>query len=233
MRRSSRPVAACAVAATVLATATGAHALGDLSSARSLYAGGSPVAMLAGGSLELHAAPGSTRTVARVTGTTEFGTPTHLAVVAAGAGWLGVLSPQLANGVVGYVRTSEVRVDHDPYAVEVDLSRHRLTVWKSGRRTHTITVGIGRPPSVTPSGRFSITDKLTGFMPTVYGCCILALSGHQDNLPAGWTGGDRLAIHAGSGVGGAASAGCLHASEVDLRYLLAQLPLGTQVVIHP
>jgi len=233
MRRSSRPVAACAVAATVLATATGARALGDLSSARSLYAGGSPVATLAVRALDLHASPGSPHTVARVADTTEFGTPTHLAVVAAGAGWLGVLSPELANGVVGYVRTTDVRVAHDPYAIEVDLSRHRLTVWKNGRRTHTIRVGIGQPPSVTPSGRFSITDKLRDFMPSVYGCCILALSGHQGNLPAGWTGGDRLAIHAGSGVGAAVSAGCLHASDADLRYLLARLPLGTQVVIHP
>ena len=58
-----------------------------------------------------------------------------------------------------------------------------------------------------------MTVKLVCFNPTAYGCCILALSGHQDNLPAGWPGGDRLAIHGGSGIGSADSAGCLRGGK--------------------
>ena len=81
-----------------------------------------------------------------------------------------------------------------------------------------------------------MTDKLPGsrFGP-YYGCCILALTGHQPNLPSGWTGGDRLAIHgtdAPSSIGAASSAGCLRASDEDLRVLMATVPLGTQVSIH-
>jgi len=33
-------------------------------------------------------------------------------------------------------------------------------------------------------------------------------------------------------VGAAVSAGCLRAGESDVRYLMATLPLGTQVVVH-
>ena len=57
-------------------------------------------------------------------------------------------------------------------------------------------VGVGRPGSPTPKGRFSITDKLSGrAYGGTYGCCILALSGRQPKPPPGRTGGDRLAIH--------------------------------------
>ena len=41
-----------------------------------------------------------------------------------------------------------------------------------------------------------MTDKIPGTRyGAYYGCCILALTGHQTNPPPGWTGGDRLAIH--------------------------------------
>jgi hypothetical protein len=94
-------------------------------------------------------------------------------------------------------------------------------------------VGVGAPGTSTPTGRFAITDKLRGSAySSVYGCCILALSGHQTNLPPGWTGGDRLAIHGGS-TAGAVSTGCMHADEADLRDLMRIVPLGAQITIHP
>jgi lipoprotein-anchoring transpeptidase ErfK/SrfK len=97
-------------------------------------------------------------------------------------------------------------------------------------------VAIGRPGSSTPVGRFAVTDKIAGnrYGP-YYGCCILALSAHQPNLPAGWTGGDRIAIHgtnAPSTIGTASSAGCPHARDADLRVLMRRVPLGTPVFIH-
>jgi hypothetical protein len=96
-----------------------------------------------------------------------------------------------------------------------------------------VAVAIGAPSTPTPTGVFAVTDELTGLDPAVYGCCILALSGHQTHLPPGWPGGDRLAIHGGGGIGSAVSSGCLHAAEPDLRWLIARVPPGTQVIIHP
>ena len=108
-----------------------------------------------------------------------------------------------------------------------------LLVRGGTRLLRTMRVGIGAPGTATPSGRFAITDKLAGSrFSSVYGCCILALSGHQTNLPRGWTGGDRLAIHGGS-TAGAVSTGCLHAAEADLRWLMRLVPLGAQITIHP
>jgi lipoprotein-anchoring transpeptidase ErfK/SrfK len=104
------------------------------------------------------------------------------------------------------------------------------------RVLRTAVVGIGRPGSPTPTGRFSITDKLPGSQyGAYYGCCILALSGHQTNTPAGWHGGDRLAIHgtnAPGSIGVPSSAGCLHAEAADLRTLMRRVPLGTPVFIR-
>ena len=88
-----------------------------------------------------------------------------------------------------------------------------------------------RPRSAASTSRTSCAGADFG---SYYGCCILALSGRQPNLPEGWSGGDRLAIH-GSPTptwGHAVSNGCLHAAEPDLRYLMKTVPLGTAVRIH-
>jgi lipoprotein-anchoring transpeptidase ErfK/SrfK len=100
-----------------------------------------------------------------------------------------------------------------------------------------MTVGIGRSGSPTPTGRFAVTDRLAGSnYGSYYGCCILALSAHQPYLPAGWPGGNRIAIHgtnAPSTIGTASSAGCLRARDADLRVLMRRVPLGTPVFIRP
>jgi len=127
-------------------------------------------------------------------------------------------------------------VTSTPYSVTIDLSRKLLLLKKHGSVVRGIRVGVGRAGSPTPTGRFAITDKLAGarYGP-YYGCCILALSAHQTHLPSGWTGGSRIAIHgtnAPSTIGAAASAGCVHARDADLRLLMRRLPLGAQVTIH-
>jgi lipoprotein-anchoring transpeptidase ErfK/SrfK len=97
----------------------------------------------------------------------------------------------------------------------------------------TIPVGIGASGSPTPTGRFAIAEKVTGAFGPAYGCCILALTARQPHLPPGWNTHLTyyVAIHAGWGQGSAVSAGCLHATEADVRYLMRTVPLGTPVQI--
>ena len=94
-------------------------------------------------------------------------------------------------------------------------------------------MAVGSAGSPTPPGRYAVTDKIDGSRyGSYYGCCILALTGHQTNPPPGWTGGDRLAIHgtnAPSTIGTPASAGCLRAADDDLQVLMRLVPLGTPV----
>ena len=81
-----------------------------------------------------------------------------------------------------------------------------------------------------------MTDKLNGrSFGAYYGCCVLALNGHQPKLPAGWSGGDRLAIHGTDSpgtIGTPASAGCLRAGDADLEVLMRRVPVGTPVFIR-
>ena len=194
---------------------------------------GSVVARLRGSSVSLRAAPGSARVLATVSSRTEFGSATTLPVVSFQGRWLEVISTALPNGVYGYVRIDQTWLRRDSMAIDVDLSARRLRVWRDGAVVRRVGVAIGSPSSPTPIGQFAVTDELTGLNPAAYGCCILALSGHQTRLPSGWPGGDRLAIHGGGGIGSAVSSGCLHAAEPDLRWLMKRIPLGTEVVVHP
>jgi lipoprotein-anchoring transpeptidase ErfK/SrfK len=230
MRRSYAAYAAGAVAAAVSAVlaAPGGTVVGSAALRH-----GSQVAWLKEGSVALHPAPGSPQVSATIASRTEFGSRTSLPVVAVGGGWLRVISTNLRNGVYGYVRRWHVQVTWNPLAIDVDLSGRLLRVWRRGTVVLRAAVGVGAAGTPTPIGRFGVTDKLTGFNPTAYGCCILALSAHQSHLPPGWPGGDRIAIHGGDGIGAATSNGCLHATESVLRRLMRLVPLGTQVVIHP
>lgn len=176
--------------------------------------------------------------VARLGGRTEFGSPTRLTVAQRRGRWLGVVTTHVANGRLGWVDPAESRVltGRTRISLMLDLSARRLVVRRGGKVLRRMTVGIGRASSPTPIGRFAVTDKLSGpRYGSYYGCCILALSAHQPNLPPGWTGGDRIAVHGTddpSSIGAAVSAGCPRASAADLRFLMRVVPLGAPVVVR-
>jgi lipoprotein-anchoring transpeptidase ErfK/SrfK len=189
-----------------------------------------------GRTIALRAKPNG-RVVGHMSGSTEFGSPTVLSVVASRGGWLGVTSTALPNGAVGWVKAKGgLQMRHTRMAIQVDLSKRVLELRDGDRIVRRARVAIGRPGSPTPRGRFAITDKLSGAQyGAYYGCCILALSGHQPHTPAGWQGGDRLAIHGTDSpgtIGTPASAGCLRASDRDLRVLMRRVALGTPVFIR-
>jgi hypothetical protein len=178
------------------------------------------------------------RAIASAASRTEFGDQRVMSIAAQRGPWLGVVTPELPNGKLAWVHMENRGLDfrRTAYSLHADLSGRWLELRKGGRRIRRISVAVGRPGSDTPTGRFAITDKLSGgnYGP-YYGCCVLALNGHQPNTPPGWTGGNRLAIHgtdAPSTIGTAASAGCLRAADEDLRVLMDKVPLGTPVFIH-
>jgi lipoprotein-anchoring transpeptidase ErfK/SrfK len=183
----------------------------------------------------LRAHPGGP-VVARVGAKTEFGSPETLGVVRRDGAWLAVVSTSRPNGRLAWVPAKAVRVTSTRLSLTLDLSRRTLVLKEGQSVVRRMRVGVGRAGSSTPTGRFAVTDKLAGgpYGP-YYGCCIIALSAHQPNLPSGWPGGDRIAIHgtnAPATIGAAASAGCAHARDADLRVLMRRVPLGTPVFIQ-
>ena len=175
----------------------------------------------------------SGRALERVGSRTQFGSPQTFPVTRLLPGRR--YRVLLDDGRTGWIRPARgtFTLSRTRVSLEVDLSTRLLRVHRGNRVTRSVRVGIGAPGTPTPVGRFAVTDKLDGaaFSP-VYGCCILALSAHQNHLPAGWTGGNLIAIHGGSTVG-AISNGCVHAATADLLYLMRMVPLGTPVVVHP
>ena len=187
------------------------------------------------GSVVLRARPGG-RPLAYVGPRGPLGGPLVLGVVGVRGRWIEVTAEALPNGRFGWVEFGrDVRVEAVRWTLRASLSRRRLDVLHDGRLVRSIPVGVGASGSPTPTGRFAVAEKLTGPFGPAFGCCILALTARQPRLPAGWN--TRItyyvAIHAGSGQGSAVSAGCLHATETEVRYLMRTVPLGTPVEISP
>jgi hypothetical protein len=183
----------------------------------------------------LYREPGG-RAHLRITARTEWSSPRVLGVVGQRGDWLGVQAPELRNGEVGWIPRARARVDCVRWSLHADLSERRIYVRKDGQTVRRMRIAIGSPQSSTPLGRFSVTDKLevadTG---SAYGCCVLALTGHQTRLPPDWPGGDRLAVHATTdlaSIGQPVSLGCMRASTAHARWLIETIPLGAPIFVR-
>jgi L,D-transpeptidase catalytic domain len=184
--------------------------------------------------VRLHKRPGG-RVVAVLGDRTEFGSRTTLTVLARRGAWAQVSSALLGGRrawlrIDGHVARRQTR-----WELRADISDRSLAVVHAGRVLHTYRVAVGAPRSPTPTGRFQVTDKLRGRKyGASYGCCIIALSTDQPHPPPGWTGMARMAVHGTNverTVGGAVSAGCLHARAAAMRWMMAHVPNGAPIVI--
>jgi hypothetical protein len=204
------------------------------------HAAGPPTGSTAGlaarplhGSVVLRAEPGG-RPLMRLGPRAPLGGPLVFGVVAVRGRWVEVTAEALPNGHFGWAEFGrDVSVEPVQWTLRASLSRRELYAVRDGRIVRRIPVGIGAAASPTPTGRFAIAEKVTGPFGPAFGCCILALTAQQPWLPAGWNHSITyyVAIHAGSGQGSAVSAGCLHATEADVRWLMRTIPLGTPVRI--
>jgi len=187
-----------------------------------------------GEKVDLRSAPDGPA-IARLGDKTEFGSPVSYSVVATKPGWLGVSTPELPNGELGWIARDPTKVDvyWTRYSLHASLVGRSLELRYGHKMVSRFEVTVGGPGTETPSGRYGVTDGVSFDESPYYGCCALALSGHQyAELPAGWIGGNRLAIHGTPGaVGGAESLGCIRATDATMRYLFARVPLGTPVFI--
>ena len=184
----------------------------------------------------LRARPGGPR-LALMKRRTEWRSARVVTVVRRRGNWLGVLAPELRNNRVGWIDgRRDTRLFRTPWSIAADISRRTVTVRHRDRVVLRARVAVGRPAAPTPRGRFAVTDKLTtGSDSGPYGCCVLALTGHQPLIPQGWGGGDRIAIHATPSpetIGQATSTGCLRTTNSVMRRLIRRVPLGTRVYVH-
>ncbi len=196
---------------------------------------GHPIVWVRGGeTVELHDAPGG-EVVRGLGRETRFGSVHAFSVVRRSGPWAGVPTPYRENDELGWLRLDDRRLQSGstPYEIRVDLSSFRAALVRGSRVVHSFPVTIGTQVSPTPTGRFAVTDTFRGNLNPAYGCCALATTARQPNLPSGWFGGDRIAIHGTSGeLGVAASNGCIRASDADVGLLVDKAGVGTPVVIQ-
>jgi lipoprotein-anchoring transpeptidase ErfK/SrfK len=169
--------------------------------------------------------------------TTPLGSHTWVWALSVTGHWARTVLPWRPNGRTGWIDLRGRGQIETPFWVQADVSRRTVTLMRGRARLRTFAAAVGTSVSPTPTGQFFVTDLVaTGDASGPFGWYAFGLSGHQPNLPAGWGGGDQLAIHGTndpSSIGTAASAGCLRVSASALGVLKHYLRLGTPVVIEP
>jgi lipoprotein-anchoring transpeptidase ErfK/SrfK len=186
--------------------------------------------------VRMHARPGG-KLLFRVLPKTVYGRRLILSVTQRRGAWAAVPTFLLPNGRRAWVRVSRRTfvVRRTRWRLTADLSARTVAVVHGAQRVRTLRVAIGAPATPTPPGTYAITDKLGGRpFGSSYGCCILALSGHQPKVRTGPIDG-RLAIHGTDRpdlVGARVSQGCLRASDHNVRWLMRTVPVGTQVTVR-
>lgn len=144
--------------------------------------------------------------------------------------------PFTGTSSTGWIRLAGLQLDHTRYSVQIDRSRHLLSVLRLGKVIMRFPAATGAPTSPTPTGRFFVTDRVPIPAGGSFGTYAFGLSGLQPNLPAGWSGGDQLAIHGTddpASIGTSSSAGCVRVSEAALARLEPLLLPGTPVIVVP
>ncbi len=190
-------------------------------------------------SLAIHARPGGGPVVGTMpAGSRYYGTPTVAWVLRTTEdGRFGLVQvPYAEHRATGWIPLRGLRAARTSVAVRVDLSRHLLIVERRGEVVLRTAAATGAPTSPTPPGRYFVTDRVPFPPGHVYGTFAFGISGIQPRLPAGWSGGDQLAIHGTNEpwtIGRSVSAGCLRVSEAALAKLRPLLRLGTPVVVAP
>ena len=136
----------------------------------------------------------------------------------------------------GWIRLAGLHEVTTRFSVRVDISAHRVTVSRDDQRLFTFPGATGAAASPTPPGDYFVTDRVPFSAGSSLGSFAFGISGIQPHLPAGWSGGNQLAIHGTNApwtIGTSASAGCIRVSEAALARLRPLLRLGTPVVIVP
>jgi lipoprotein-anchoring transpeptidase ErfK/SrfK len=181
------------------------------------------------------------KVLARFGKVNDNGYPTTFSVVGAvltrscAASWYRVKLPIRPNGVVGYVRPSDVLVQKVTTRIEVDISARQLSLYIGRKLAIKTAVAVGSDATPTPTGRFYVNQRLLAKDPNgAYGPMALGVSAFSDVL-TGWTQGGPIGIHGTNApwsIGRAVSNGCIRVPNDTIRKLFAAAYGGTPVVIH-
>lgn len=154
----------------------------------------------------------------------------------AGRVWIRLRIPGRPNGRTGWVLRGALGDFHRTrWLIVISLPERRLTAFFRGHRRFSAPVGVGKPGTPTPGGRFwirerfHITDRSNPYWP-------YALGTSDYSTLSGWPGGGVVGIHGDLGqpqlIPGDPSHGCVRMRDADVGWLAPRVTLGTPIDIH-
>jgi L,D-transpeptidase-like protein len=150
--------------------------------------------------------------------------------------WLQIRIPGRPNGRKGWVRERELsNLKTVQTHLTIDRKQLKATLRRKGERIWTSRIGVGKPGTPTPRGRFWIRERLSnlGGSP-VYGPWAFGTSAYSDRL-TDWPGGGVVGIHGTNQpqlIPGRPSHGCIRVPNARISKLAKLMPVGTPVQIR-
>lgn len=156
--------------------------------------------------------------------------------VVRGVRWVKVLMPVRPNGATGWVRASDMVFRPIDLRIDVDLSDHRLTLFRKGKKVRSFEIATGTAKNPTPTGRFAIAEVIpTGDPKAFLGPIVMPITGFSETLNEFAGGNGRVAIHGTNLpelIGTRASHGCIRMRNADIQALNRWVRGGTPVIIR-
>lgn len=145
--------------------------------------------------------------------------------------WIQIRIPGRPNGRVGWVERSDLGRFHSTRWWIVVNRRHlKITVYRNGKRRWQRPVGIGKPSTPTPAGRFWIRERIAVKDPrSPYWPYALGTADYS--VLSEWPGGGVVGIHGDWNqpqlIPGRPSHGCIRLHDADVKWLARHVPVGT------
>jgi lipoprotein-anchoring transpeptidase ErfK/SrfK len=147
--------------------------------------------------------------------------------------WTEVRLPARPNGQKGWVPRAALgkyRVVRS--LLRIDRRSKRAKLVHRGKVIWRARVGVGKPSTPTPAGRFYVRERLIPADGTIYGKLAFGLSAYA--RVSEWPGGGVVGVHGTNRpalIPGSPSSGCIRLRAADLRRLGRLLEIGTPVWI--
>jgi hypothetical protein len=151
-----------------------------------------------------------------------------------GESWIRVELPGRPNGQTGWVPAGALGPARtvNGYLL-VDERRLKATLYRDGHVIFAAPVGVGKPGTITPAGRFYVMEKLVTLHAPLYGPYAIGTSAYAPTLSE-WPGGGVVGIHGTNEpelIPGRPSHGCVRMRNGDITRLWHTIELGTPIVI--
>ena len=149
--------------------------------------------------------------------------------------WVQIRIPKRPNGAKGWVpRDTLGPYNITRFQLVVNRRTLRSTLYKRGRKVWSARVGVGKPGTRTPAGRFWIRERFAVPGRTLYGPSAFGTSAYS--RLSDWPRGGVVGLHGTDEPGlvpGRPSHGCIRLRNRDIRWLARgqRLPIGTPLRI--